>query len=293
MSSLPFRTVRDVFRWAVSSFNEAQLCFGHGCESAIDEAAYLILHTLHLPLDQLDIFLDAALTPPEIERLLSVLRRRIEERIPAAYLTRQAWLHNHVFYVDERVIVPRSYLATLLVQQLAPWVENPDEIKTVLDLCTGSGCLAILAALAFPNAQVDAVDLSTEALAVAHQNVAAYALQEKIELRCSDLFKDLPAKTYDLILCNPPYVNTQSMAALPPEYRHEPSLALAGGVDGMDLIKRVIAELPHRLTKKGALLLEIGHEKMYFDAAFPNLDAIWIQVADKEHSVAWIKPSFS
>ncbi|MCL5061153.1 MAG: 50S ribosomal protein L3 N(5)-glutamine methyltransferase [Candidatus Thermoplasmatota archaeon] len=215
-------TVRDWLRFAVSRFNEAGLFFGHGSDNAFDEAAYLILHALHLPLDRLEPFLDASLTHGESEEVQAVIERRVRERLPAAYLTHEAWLGEHRFYVDERVIVPRSFIAELLHEQLAPWVENPDEVTRALDLCTGSGCLAILAALAFPNAEVDAVDLSAEALEVAAKNVADYGLQNRIELIESDLFAALDGRSYDLILSNPPYVNAASIAALPPEYQAEP-----------------------------------------------------------------------
>ena len=209
-------TVRDWLRFAVSRFNEAKLFFGHGTDNAFDEAAYLILHTLHLPLDRLEPFLDASLTQGESEEVQAVIGRRVRERIPAAYLTHEAWLGEHRFYVDERVIVPRSFIAELLPEQLAPWVENPEAVSRALDLCTGSGCLAILAALAFPNAEVDAVDLSADALDVAAKNVADYGLTDRVELIESDLFAALDGRSYDVILSNPPYVNAESVAALPP-----------------------------------------------------------------------------
>lgn len=285
---IAFTTLRDVLRWSVSRFNEAQLSFGHGCANALDEAAYLILHTLHLPLDQLELFLDAKLIPEEITFLLRILKRRVDERIPSAYLTGQAWLQGHVFQVDERVIVPRSHLAGLILQQLHPWIIDPASIRYIADVCTGSGCLAILAALAFPEAKVDAIDLSAEALAVAHCNVAAYGLEDRIELRQSDLFQNMPKRRYDLIICNPPYVNDISMAALPAEYRHEPSMALAGGADGMLIVRRLLAQLPQRLSKGAGLLLEIGHESEHFLQAFPKLQPIWIPVDNTSQSVLWL-----
>ena len=219
-------TLRDWLRYAVSTFTEAKLTFGHGSENAYDEAAYLLLHTLHLPLDTLEPFLDAKLTAQEKTLLLDIFQRRVEQRIPAAYLTHEAWLGELKFYVDERVIVPRSFIAELLRDRLLPWVADADNTTSVLDLCTGSGCLAILAALAFPNAHVDAADLSPEALEVAQRNVTEYELLNQISLIQSDLFAQLGGKQYDIIISNPPYVDAASVAALPAEYLHEPKLAL-------------------------------------------------------------------
>ena len=226
-------TIRDLLRFAVSCFNKSRLFFGHGSASAYDEAAYLILHTLHLPLDRLEPFLDARVTAPELEQVLGVIERRVAERIPAAYLTREAWLGDFSFYVDERVLIPRSFIAELLQERLAPWIEEPEDIDSALDLCTGSGCLAILLACSFPNAKVDAADISPEALEVATRNVADYHFEQRIELIQADLFTGLANRRYDLIVSNPPYVNAGSMATLPDEYRHEPRTALASGEDGL------------------------------------------------------------
>ena len=269
-------TVRDWLRFAVSRFNEARLCFGHGSDNAFDEAAYLILHTLHLPLDRLEPFLDASLTHGESEQVQAVIERRVKERIPAAYLTREAWLGEHRFYVDERVIVPRSFIAELLHEQLAPWVEDPHAVGSVLDLCTGSGCLAILAALAFPDSRVDAVDLSGDALAVAAKNVADYGLTDRVELIESDLFAALNGRTYDVIISNPPYVNAESVAALPPEYRAEPALALGSGEDGLDATRRILAQAQSHLNPGGLLLVEIGHNRDVLEAAYPTLPFTWL-----------------
>ena len=208
-------TVRDLLRFAVSRFNQAGLHFGHGSPSAYDEAAYLILKTLHLPLDQLEPFLDARLIDIERQQVLNILERRITGRIPAAYLIHEAWLGDYSFYVDERVIVPRSFIAELLQTQLSPWITDPDTISSALDLCTGSGCLAILMAHGFENAHIDAADISTQALEVAHKNVRDYGLEDRIQLIASDLFSALAGKRYDLIISNPPYVNAESMAKLP------------------------------------------------------------------------------
>jgi ribosomal protein L3 glutamine methyltransferase len=273
------QTVRDVLRFAISRFHQAQLFFGHGSENATDEAAYLILHSLYLPLDQLDPYLDARLTASELEKVLDVLRRRVEERVPAAYLTHEAWLGEFSFYVDERVIVPRSFIAELLRDRLTPWVEDPHTIQTALDLCTGSGCLAILLAHAFQNADIDAVDLSADALAVAQHNVADYDLDERIQLIRSDLFANLKGKHYDLIISNPPYVNAASMEALPPEYRHEPTLALGSGDDGLNATRVILQEAAKHLNDGGLLVVEIGHNREELEAAFPALPFMWLDAA--------------
>ncbi|MHB1216030.1 MAG: 50S ribosomal protein L3 N(5)-glutamine methyltransferase [Thiobacillus sp.] len=269
-------TVRDWLRFAVSRFTEAKLFFGHGSDNAFDEAAYLILHTLHLPLERLEPFLDASLVHGEAEEVQAVIERRVRERLPAAYLTHEAWLGEHRFYVDERVIVPRSFIAELLQDQLAPWVENPDAVTRALDLCTGSGCLAILAALAFPNAEIDAADLSRDALDVAARNVDDYALKERIELIESDLFAALKGRRYDVILSNPPYVNAESVAALPPEYQAEPALALGSGKDGLDATRQILAQAKSHLNPGGLLVVEIGHNRDVLEAAYPDLPFTWL-----------------
>jgi ribosomal protein L3 glutamine methyltransferase len=272
-------TLRDLLRFAVSRFNEAQLFFGHGSDNAWDEAAYLLLHSLHLPLDRLEPFLDARLTSDERAAALRLLERRISERLPAAYLTNEAWLGEHRFYVDERVIVPRSFIAELLHEQLEPWIDDPWDVSTVLDLCTGSGCLAILAALAFPEAKVDAVDISPDALAVAQRNVGDYALESRVRLVQSDLFAALEERRYDVIISNPPYVNAASMATLPPEYRREPELALASGEDGLDLVRVMLKEVRERLNPGGLLVVEIGHNRDELETAFPNTPFTWLDTA--------------
>ncbi|GAA5234072.1 50S ribosomal protein L3 N(5)-glutamine methyltransferase [Verticiella sediminum] len=269
-------TVRDWLRYAVSRFNRAGLFFGHGTDNAYDEAAYLILHTLHLPPDLLDPFLDARLLDSEREAVRHVIERRVTERVPAAYLTGEAWLRGRRFEVDSHVLVPRSPIAELLDEGLSPWVEAPETVMRVMDMCTGSGCLAIIAAQAFAHAVVDAVDVSEPALAVAKRNVAAYGLQDRVRLLRSDLFADLPVDPVDVIVCNPPYVNAASMAALPAEYRAEPELALAGGEDGMQLVHRILESAPDFLNPGGLLLLEIGHERPHFEAAFPTLEPMWL-----------------
>jgi len=273
------KTVRDCLRFAVSRFNQAQLFFGHGSDDAYDEAAYLILHNLHLPLDRLEPFLDATLTRPELLGILNTLEKRVEQRIPAAYLTNEAFLGDFSFYVDERVIVPRSFIAELLREQLAPWVIDPESVDSVLDLCTGSGCLAILAAHAFPSAHIDAADLSADALAVAKRNVADYDLQEQVQLIRSDLFGELAGKKYDIIISNPPYVDAPSVAALPKEYLHEPKLALGSGIDGLDATRVILAQAAEHLTDHGILVVEIGHNRDALEAAFPDLPFTWLEVS--------------
>jgi len=282
-------TLRDWLRFAVSRFNEAKLFFGHGSDNAFDEAAYLILHTLHLPLERLEPFLDASLTHDEAEQVKTILSRRVLERIPAAYLTHEAWLGEHRFYVDERVIVPRSFIAELLPEQLAPWVENPDEVTRALDLCTGSGCLAILAVLAFPYAEIDAVDLSKDALEVAAKNVADYGLADRVELIESDLFAALNGRRYDLILSNPPYVNADSVAALPPEYQAEPALALGSGADGLDATRQILAQAKTHLNPGGLLVVEIGHNRDALEAAYPKLPFTWLDTESGDHFVFMLR----
>ena len=278
-ASASLKTLRDCLRFSVSRFNEAELFFGHGSENAYDEAAYLILHTLNLPLDRLEPFLDARLTQSELYEVLNIIERRVEQRIPAAYLTNQAWLGDHSFYVDERVIVPRSFIAELLRDQLAPWVSDAERIGGVLDMCTGSGCLAILAAHAFPNAHVDAVDMSPDALDVAQYNVTDYGLEDRITLIESDLFAKLKGKKYDLIISNPPYVDAESVAALPQEYRHEPQLALGSGTDGLDATRAILKNAAKHLTANGILVVEIGHNRDALEAAFPDLPFTWLDVS--------------
>lgn len=268
-------TLRDWLRFAVTRFGEAKIAFGHGTTNAYDEAAYLLLHALSLPLDRLEPLLDARLTADERARLASLIARRVDERIPAAYLTNEAWLGDFRFHVDSRVVIPRSFIAELLQDGLAPYVDD-DSIRRALDLCTGSGCLAILLADAFPNAEIDAVDTSPDALAVAQRNVADYALDDRINLIRSDLFEKLRGKTYDLIVSNPPYVTTMAMEALPPEYRHEPEIALAGGDDGIDAVRTIVDAAPMFLTPRGALVVEVGSGKAAVEAAFPRLPFVWL-----------------
>ncbi len=278
-------TLRDWLRWATSRFNEAKLFFGHGCDNAHDEAAWLILHALHLPPDRLDPYLDARLTRPERLAVLELLQQRISRRLPAAYLTGEAWQAGLRFYVDERVLIPRSYFADLLVEGFAPWVDDPYQLTSALDLCTGSGCLAILMAHAFPQAQIDAADISADALEVAQRNVAEFDLNERIRLVESDLFAQLGKRKYDLIISNPPYVTAEAMRALPPEYRHEPENALAAGVDGLDIVRRILRAAPQHLKRHGLLAVEVGHNREIVEAAFPSLVFTWIDTENGEGKI--------
>ncbi|MBB2981491.1 50S ribosomal protein L3 N(5)-glutamine methyltransferase [Paraburkholderia tropica] len=287
--STTFSTVRDLLRYGVTRFSSAQLSFGHSSSNAYDEAAYLVLHTLHLPLDLLDPFLDARLAPEEIEKVLGVIERRANDRVPAAYITQEAWMHGLRFYVDERVIVPRSFIGELLADGLQPYVEDPEQVGAVLELCTGSASLAILAAHAFPNADIDAVDLSAPALEVAKRNVHEHDLDDQISLFEGDLYAPLPERRYDVIITNPPYVNADSMAALPPEYRHEPEMALAGGTDGMDIVRRIIKDARNWLTDDGVLVVEIGNERENVEAAFGGLDLVWLSTSAGDDQVFLIQ----
>lgn len=278
-------TVRDLLRFAVSRFTEARLFFGHGSVDAWDEAVYLVLHRLHLPLDRLEPFIDARVTAGERRAVLKTIADRVESRVPAAYLTGEAWLGDYRFAVDPRVIVPRSFIAELLFERLSPWIAEPDAVTSVLDLCTGSGCLAIIAADVFPDARVDAVDLSDDALDVARQNIAEHGVVDRVRPIASDLYDALPDGRYDLIVSNPPYVNDASMAALPAEYRHEPAMALAGGADGMDLVRRIVAGAAERLTEQGLLVVEVGHERAHVEAAFPDLVVTWLATSGGDDAV--------
>jgi ribosomal protein L3 glutamine methyltransferase len=272
-------TIRDWLRYAVSRFEQAGIFCGHGTLNSYDEAVWLILSALHLPHDTLENFLDAVLTETERRDLAHLIERRVTERIPTAYLLREAWLGDFKFYVDERVIVPRSFIAELLHEQLAPWVENPEEVTAVADICTGSGCLAILAAHAFPNAEVDAVDISDDALAVARRNIADYGLEDRVQAVRSDMLSGLQGKRYDVIISNPPYVNAPSMETLPLEYRREPQLALASGEDGLEHVHVLLKEAHNYLYPGGLLVVEIGHNREALEAACPHPPFTWLEVS--------------
>ena len=282
-------TVRDWLRYAVSRFAAAGLFFGHGTASAYDEAAYLLQHLLKVPADRLDLFLDAKLTHAERSDASTLIERRVAERIPAAYLTHEAWLGAFRFYVDERVIIPRSFIAELLPEALDPWIPDPGSVKNALDLCTGSGCLAVLLAHYFPQADIDAADISSDALAVAQRNVAEYGLQDRINLIRSDLLSNLTEKTYDLIISNPPYVTALAMEELPPEYRHEPELALSGGEDGLDAVRTILGKAAPFLSSGGLLVVEVGDNREAAEATFPRLPFVWLDTVSSEGSVFLLK----
>ena len=271
-------TLRDFLRFAVSRFQQAGLVFGHGSDNAHDEAAYLILHTLHLPLDMLEPYLDAALLADEKTELLGKLRERVEQRVPVAYITQHARQGDFDFYVDERVIVPRSFIYELLGEPLSPWIEYPELVHRALDLCTGSGCLAIQIAAHYPAAQIDAVDISLDALEVAAVNVEDYGLQERIQLVHTDLFEGLEG-TYDLIVSNPPYVDAESVGALPEEYLHEPELALGSGEDGLDATREILLQAAKFLNPRGVLLVEIGHNRDVLEREYPELPFVWLDTS--------------
>lgn len=262
---------------AASTLQAAGVAFGHGTANAFDEAAWLVLWRLGLPLDGLDAHADREASAAEEQAVRSLVQERIATRKPAAYLTREAWLQGVPFYVDERAIVPRSFIAELIADgSIDPWLS--DRTHKVLDLCTGNGSLAVLAAMAYPDVQVDAADISPEALAVARINVDKHGLQDRIRLVQSDGLAALPGP-YDLVLCNPPYVNARSMAALPAEYRAEPQLALAGGADGMDFVRALLRDAPARMSEAAVLVLEIGNEREHFEAAFADLEAVWLDTS--------------
>ena len=279
-------TIRDWLRYGVSAFNEAQLAFGHGTDNAVDEAAFLILSALHLPIDALEPWLDCRLTQAERARVGDLIARRISTRKPAAYLTQAAYIQGRKFYVDERVIVPRSFIGELMCQDaLAAVVADADAIATVLDLCTGSGCLAILAAEAFPNARIDAADISDDALAVARRNVDDYDLAARVQLMHSNLFDAIPTRRYDLIISNPPYVTATAVAQFPLEYQAEPQLAHLGGTDGLDLVRTILERAHDYLAPDGILIVEIGNGREALETAYPSLPFFWLDTETSEGEV--------
>jgi len=283
-----FQTPRDWFRHAVSRFQAAGLVFGHGATNAIDEAAFLVLEGLNLPIDALDPFADARLLGAERRRLDDLIEERVATRKPVAYLLNRTYIQGVPFYVDERVIVPRSFIGELLFSDLigeGGLIEAPEAVGSVLDLCTGGGSLAILAARVFANARVDAADVSPDALAVARRNVAEHGLTERIRLHEGDLFAAVGSARYDVILCNPPYVEAAAVAAFPPEYAAEPKLAHAGGEDGLDLVRRIVAQARAHLTQGGALVCEIGQGRERFVREFPELNVVWLDTVESDGEV--------
>ncbi len=283
-----FLTPRDWLRFAVSRFLAADLAFGHGAANAFDEAAYLILEGLRLPIDRLDPFLDARLLRRERERLDDLVEARVRTRKPAAYLVNRAYIQGVPFYVDERVIVPRSYLGELLMTVFAEdnaLTGDPRDVARVLDLCAGGGSLAILAARVFPNARVDAIELSPEALEVAKRNVEEHGLVERVRLLRGDLFSPLQNERYDLILTNPPYVDAEALAEFPPEFAAEPRMAHAGGEDGLDIVRRILSDAPSHLTREGRLVCEIGRGRDLLTRDFPRLPFVWLDTEESSGEV--------
>ncbi|MGQ2996201.1 50S ribosomal protein L3 N(5)-glutamine methyltransferase [Variovorax sp.] len=277
------KTVIALIEAGAEQLEQAGVAFGHGTANAFDEAAWLVLWRLKLPLDELDAVADTPVAPADAAKVEALVAERIASRKPAAYLTKEAWLQGVSFYVDERAIVPRSFIAELIADgSIDYWLG--EHTQRVLDLCTGNGSLAVLAALTYPEVRVDAADLSVAALEVAAINVTRHALDARVTLIESDGLAATPGP-YDLVLCNPPYVNSQSMSALPAEYRAEPELALAGGTDGMDFVRRLFADAPARMSEHAVLVLEIGNEREHFEAAFPQLEVVWLETSAGDDQV--------
>jgi ribosomal protein L3 glutamine methyltransferase len=289
-------TLLDFVRYAVSRFIEAKLVFAHGTTDPVAEAAFLVCETLHLHPDQFEMFAAARVTAAEAKQILDVIARRITTRKPAAYLVNKIYMRGLPFYVDERVIVPRSFIGELLDSHFSgqsdeeggSLIDDPASVKNVLDLCTGSGCLAILAARAFPQARIDAVDISKDALDVAARNIADYDLEDRVTLYRGDLFGPIGETRYDLIISNPPYVDALGMAQLPRECRAEPKLAFDGGADGLDIVRRILNEAGQLLTPQGGLLCEIGRGREWLEAAFPQLPLLWLDTEESDGEVFWI-----
>lgn len=280
-------TLGDFFHFAVARFRTARLAYGHGTTNAVDEAAFMVLEALRLPISRIDPWLDLVPTASERARLMTLIEARIALRMPAPYLLEAAYMQGVRFHIDRRALIPRSFIGDLLAGGALPTARP----RRILDLCCGSGCLAILAALAFPRAKIDAVDLSAGALALARRNVATHRLGDRITLHRGDLFKPLQGQRYDLIISNPPYVDAGGMAKLPPEFRHEPRMALAAGDDGLDLVHRILAEAPAHLTKSGGLVCEIGRGRPPLEAAYPRLPFIWLDTELSEGEVFWLSRS--
>ncbi len=272
-------TIRDWLRYAVSQFEASDIFYGHGTDNAYDEAVWLIMSALHLPMDTLNNFLDARLTASERVKLASFIDQRITQHTPTAYLLKEAWLQGLKFYVDERVLIPRSFIAELLNTDLSPWIEFPEMIESAADICTGSGCLGVLLASVFPNAAVDVIDISQDAIDVANINIANYGLEAQVTAIKSDMFSALSGKKYDVIISNPPYVDAPSMAALPAEYQNEPQLALGSGIAGLDHTHTILREAANYLNDDGILIVEIGHNRDALEDAYPNIIFNWLEVS--------------
>ena len=280
-------TLGDFFKFAVARFRAASLAYGHGTTNAVDEAAFMVLEALRLPIDRIDPWLDLVPTPAEKARLITLIEARVSLRMPAPYLLEAAYMQGVRFHIDRRALIPRSFIGDLLAGGALPTARP----RRILDLCCGSGCLAILAALAFPRAKIDAVDLSAGALALARRNVATHRLGDRITVHRGDLFRPLQGQRYDLIISNPPYVDAGGMAKLPPEFRHEPRMALAAGDDGLDLVHRILADAPKHLTKSGGLVCEIGRGRAPLEAAYPKLPFLWLDTELSEGEVFWLSRS--
>lgn len=283
------RTVRDAIRYAVTRFNEAQAFFGHGQVDAFDEAVFIVMRSLKLPIERLDPFLDAYLTIAEINLILQLIERRTKKRIPAAYLLNEAWLQGYRFYVDERAIIPRSFIGELLKDGLQSWLPDPNAVTDVLDLCTGSGCLAIMAADLFGRARVDAVDISKGALEVAQKNIEEYDFTSRVKAIESDLFTEIANKRYDVILCNPPYVTDASMQRLPREYLHEPREALAGGADGLAVVRQLLRQARSHLKRGGLMFVEVGDGRAAVESSFPNVPLTWLTTSAGDDMVFMVR----
>lgn len=279
-------TIRDWLRYAVSRFEDSDIFYGHGTDNSYDEAVWLIMGALHLPLDTLDNFQDAKLTSGERNKLAGFIEQRISQHTPTAYLLKEAWLQGFKFYVDERVLIPRSFIAELLVNNgLQPWIEYPELVNSAADICTGSGCLGILLADAYPDATVDVIDISPDAIDVSNINIANYGLQDRVTAIQSDMFSALKGNQYDLIISNPPYVDAPSMAELPAEYRNEPQLALGSGAAGLDHTHTILREAANYLTEDGVLVVEIGHNRDALLEAYPDLPFTWLEVSSGDEFV--------
>ncbi|WP_286787631.1 MULTISPECIES: 50S ribosomal protein L3 N(5)-glutamine methyltransferase [unclassified Pseudomonas] len=283
MTESRLRTLRDYIRWAVSRFHAEGLYFGHGTDNAWDEARQLVLGALHLPWEMSDSYLDCRLEDDERYDLSVLLHRRIQERIPTAYLLGEAWFCGLPFMVDERVLVPRSPIAELIDARFVPWL--PHEPARVLDLCTGSGCIGIACAYAFPNAEVALADLSFDALEVAWQNIERHDLEDRVYTVQGDGFAGLPGQRFDLIVSNPPYVDAEDFADMPAEYHHEPEMGLACGSDGLDLVRRMLAEAADHLTDTGTLIVEVGNSQVHVEALYPEVDFTWLEFERGGHGV--------
>jgi len=278
------KTIRDMLRFAVTQFNATELYFGHGTDNAWDEACALVIRGLHLPFNEHSHLLDARLTTQERRTLLEFIKKRVEDRAPVPYLIQEAWFAGMPFYVDERVLIPRSPIAELIEQQFTPWID-PEQVYSILDLCTGSGCIAIACAAAFPEAEVDAVDLAENALAVAEHNVAKYQLEQRVKTYYSDLFSALPAKRYDIIVSNPPYVADAEMQVLPAEYRHEPEFALAAEDEGLAIACNILRQAADYLSENGILVVEVGNSEEALVARFPEVPFTWLDFERGGHGV--------